>query len=319
MDKDAMKQGQYAELMAEYTEHIFREAVSKTERNYRFLALEGTLREVNVCTTLTSGEMIALESRDRKSTQSIDWIDQVVGKYLGSPFQKKWVCTFDGCKLSSEAIKKLEYHNIGWRDFTLINTDIGRKPILTVYGIVLDISDCQLTVDGESYQDLQYSFFPDSEPVSYIKMNSEQVKAAIQTSFAEFMQLDTVTIRERISLNGIENNFGKKSVEVELTIPLRHKVFVDYFNESYIVKNNQQEDTLLSSKDKSIFITNDTMAINFSYFYSFDENIVLDNHFLINLSSLPIECRNIHNVKFMDVKGAGKIIPMKMYGLKENE
>ena len=188
-----------------------------------------------------------------------------------------------------------------------------------MYGIALDVSNCQLSVDGEIYQDLQYSFLPNGEPVSYIKMQSEQVKAAIQINFAQFMQLDSVTIAERIPIGGIDNNFGKEFGETELTIPLRHKVFVDYFDERYVIKNNQQEDMLLSSREKSIFITNDTMAINFSYFYSFDENIVLDNHFLINLSSLPAEYRDIHKVKFMDVKGEGKIIPMKMYGLKENK
>ena len=132
------------------------------------------------------------------------------------------------------------------------------------------------------------------------------------------MQLDSVIIKERITLQGIVNNFGAESVEVELTMPLRYKVFVDFFNENYIIKNNKQEDILLSSQDKSIFITKDTMAINFSYFYAFDESIILDNRFRINLASLPVEYRNIPKVKFMDVKGEGKIIPMKMYGLKEN-
>lgn len=108
MDKGAYRQGQYAEVMTEYAEHIYRDSICKTERNYKFIAPEGTEREVDVCTTLKSGEKIAFEVRDRKSTQSIDWVDQIIGKYLTSPFEQVWLCTFDGCSLSSEAIKKLK-------------------------------------------------------------------------------------------------------------------------------------------------------------------------------------------------------------------
>lgn len=319
MNENSFRKGQYAELMAEYTEHIFRDAVLKTERNYHFLAPEGTLREVDVCTTLTSGEMIALESRDRKSTQSIDWIDQIIGKYLDSPFTTKWVCTFDGCKLSSEAIKKLEYYNIGWRDFTLMNNSLNGKPILTVYGVVIDMANSHLSVNGETYQDLQYPYDQSEETVSYKQIKFKELDAAIREDFSLIRQKESVTIRERGNLDGIDNNFGSTEIEIELTIPLRHKVFIDFFDESYIVRNDKEEDILLSSKDKSVFITKDTLIINFSYLYSFEETVIIDKVVQIDVSSLPSEYRNINKVKFIDVRGEGKVIPMKLYGIKREE
>ena len=316
MNENSFKKGQYAELMAEYTEHIFRDEVSKTERNYKFLAPEGALREVDVCTTLLSGEMIALESRDRKSTQSIDWIDQIIGKYIDSPFAKKWVCTFDGCKLSSEAIKKLEHYNIGWRDFTLMNDNLNGKPILTVYGVVIDMANSSLLVNGEAYQDLQYSYDQNGTAISYKEMHFEMIDAEIRKDFSVIKQKDFLTIKETVTLGGIHNNIDKEEIEIELTHPLRHKVYVDFFDESYVVRNDKEEDVLLSSKNKSVFITKDTLVINFSYLYSFEENVIMDRFVRIDLSSLPEEYRNINKVKFVDVEGEGKVIPMKLYGLK---
>ena len=58
---DTLKKGQYAEIMTEYAEHIYRASVSETKRNYMFKSPEGTMREVDICTTLTSGERIAFE------------------------------------------------------------------------------------------------------------------------------------------------------------------------------------------------------------------------------------------------------------------
>ena len=61
-----------------------------------------------------------------------------IGKYYDSDFKYVWICTFDGCKLSKDAIKKLEYHHIGWRDFQLLNEfAMEENPIIMISGIEL--------------------------------------------------------------------------------------------------------------------------------------------------------------------------------------
>lgn len=320
MNSHAYKQGKYAELMTEYAEHLYREAISKTERNYHFTSVEGTDREVDVCTRLTSGELIAFEVRDRNGAQSIDWVDQVIGKYAGSPFKQIWLCTFDGCTLSGPAIKKLEYHHINWRDFTLLKENaLSETPVLIANAIVLDTKNATLTADGEFFQDLQLSYFKDKPLTSYIGMCADRSKPMISENFCQLATVNYLSLEEDIPIEGSNTNFdlSKKVVHTKLEIPLIHKVFVDYFDEAYMVKNNSDASVLVSTQEKSMFIVDDTLAIDFGFFYSLGDHIVFDHNFIIQLDAIPEKHKPIKRVRFMDVAGEGKVIPMKMFGVRK--
>lgn len=314
------KKGQYAEIMTECAEHIYRESISKTVRNYFFTSSEGTRREVDVCTILTSGEKIAFEVRDRKSVQSIDWVDQVIGKYLNSPFSAVWLCTFDGCSLSSEAIKKLQHYNIGWRDFTLLNEcNCNEKPIIIVRGIEIEPSNCVITVNEEVYSDVEVTFRKDDEPISFIKWKTDECKKIIKDNFRVFDNIQYISDEYKLDLSGIENNIESKIVTIKVKIFFKHINYVDYFNEEYNVIDNNNENILVSTRNKSIFVTNDTLAINFGYLSGLHEEAILDNSFIINLDALPEKFRKINNIKFMDISGEGKTIPMKLYAIKREK
>ena len=275
---DTLKKGQYAEIMTEYAEHIYRASVSETKRNYMFKSPEGTMREVDICTTLTSGERIAFEVRDRHSTQGIDWIDQVIGKYYDSDFKYVWICTFDGCKLLKDEIV--------------------------------------VRIGNEVYQDVRFQMTEDSDKESYIDIAIGICTSIIQSNFHQFDEINIFTYTHEQNLNGIKHNFDDEVIKIEIEIPLKHTIFVDYFDEKYIVNNNQNEEILLSTNDKSIFITNDTLIINFGYICDLMETGIIDSNFLINLQTIPEEYRNnLNKVKFVDVSGKGNCIPMKMYGI----
>ena len=314
---DTLKKGQYAEIMTEYAEHIYRASVSETKRNYMFKSPEGTMREVDICTTLTSGERIAFEVRDRHSTQGIDWIDQVIGKYNDSDFKYVWICTFDGCKLSKDAIKKLEYHHIGWRDFQLLNEfAMEENPIIMISGIELLKDEIVVRIGNEVYQDVRFQMTEDSDKESYIDIAIGICTSIIQSNFHQFDEINIFTYTHEQNLNGIKHNFDDEVIKIEIEIHLKHTIFVDYFDEKYIVNNNQNEEILLSTNDKSIFITNDTLIINFGYICDLMETGIIDSNFLINLQTIPEEYRNnLNKVKFVDVSGKGNCIPMKMYGI----
>lgn len=315
------KKGKYAELMTEYAEHIYRDRIEKTERNSIFIAPEGTEREVDVSTTLTTGEKIAFEVRDRKSTQGIDWIDQIIGKYIDSPYDYVWLCTFDGCKLSSEAVKKLEHYKIGWRDFYLVapeGVDL-KDPVLIVRGIVVDEENLVLTVNGKPYRDLQIAFVKDAPPESIIQRALNELLVVIRHEFGLFDGIGNAVFNEHYDLQGVENNFEEDSIEVKIEVPLIHKVFMDFFDEKYIVRNEGEESVLLSTSEKAVFCTEDTIVVNLSYFgRQFSHRVVLEPNWFLSTKMLPDEMRKrLKNFRFIDAEGtANGIVPMRIYGLR---
>jgi len=140
----------------------------------------------------------------------------------------------------------------------------------------------------------------------------------VPENFIQFDNINEINWEDDIPLTGITNNFDKDIIKVKLNIPIKHDVFVDYIDEKYLVKNNNETTELFCTHNKSIFITGDTLAIDFSCFYSKDDNIVFENNFLINIEEIVkiLGC-NINHIRFMDVKGQGKVIPMKIYGMRK--
>ncbi|MFA5676034.1 MAG: hypothetical protein WDA65_05875 [Christensenellales bacterium] len=318
-----MKQGQYAEIMTEYAEHIYQKHVNKTERNYRFIAAEGTSREVDVCTILTTGEMIAFEVRDRHSTQGIEWIDQIIGKYYGSPFMQVWLCTFDGCTLSSNAIKKLNHHKIGWRDFELvrhspINSTI---PTLMIEGILPIKNEIEILVNGIKYNDLHIETVNcngNDEDISFKDEKVKQFQGIAAANYLAFADINFFKISDDIDVNNIKNNFNASCLSIETTIPLQHKVFMDYFDENYIVKNNHEKTFMVATKEKSVFLTDSQLVINLSFFGNMKKDgVVFNSFFKLNISSIPETYRKqISTWKLIDVNGTGKGMAItKIFGV----
>lgn len=318
MGKENFKRGQYAELMTECAEHIYKDNIKNTERNYIFIAPEGSKREVDVLVTLNGGERIAFEVRDRKSVQSIDWVDQVIGKYSDSSFNYVWLCTFDGCSLSSEAVKKLKYYNIGWRDFELLNkVDSANAPVITVKGVTPIVEETVITVNDEEYEDVASSFVKGENPKSLLNDAINICCKRLVENFEYYENADTFNVKYEQKLHGIENNFDCDSIVVEACIPLKHTIYYDYFDEEYEVTNNGESSKLLSTTEKSIFVKDNMLAINFAYISKLAENTILSSSFRLNLKNIPDKYRNIKSVRFIDTSGEGKTIPMAMYGIKE--
>lgn len=313
-----MKKGEYAEIMTKYAEHIFRESISSVDTNVKMIALDETEREIDVVTTLTSGERIAFEVRDRKAAQGIDWIDQVVGKYSTLGFDFVWICTFDGCSLSSGAIKKLKYHNIGWRDFTLLSENIcGRPPVLMVEGIELIDEDSEMTVNNELYKDVEYTMSEGENPISLKDNIKNLCRSIIQCNFKDFDKIDEFIYEDKLSLYEIENNFSSETAEIRASIPLKHTVYVDYINEEYMIRNNENQERLLSTENKTVFIAGDTLVVNFEYLARIAVNAILNNNCILNIKTIPEMYKKIKKLKFIDASGKGIFIPMKVYGIKE--
>ncbi len=320
MKNKKMKQGQYAEIMTEIAEHIYRDNIETTIRNYRFVSCEGTKREVDVYTVLKTGEKIAFEVRDRKSTQSISWIDEVVGKYSNSPFNQIWICTFHGCKLSSIAIKKLEYHNIQWRDFKIFNNDNLSKvhPVLIIDGIVPLVDEIEIEVNDKKYKDLEIHSLEKSKG-SFKDEKILQLKEIIAQNFNQFQGINFIIFQDKFNLHNIKNNFDSEILDIKTTIQINHQIFVDYFSEEYIVKNNDKNSFLFATKNKSIFITNNTVVINKSFFANLlKEDVILNSKFILSVYGIPENIqKEITTFRLIDVEGTLKEMAItRIFGIK---
>ena len=185
-----------------------------------------------------------------------------------------------------------------------------------ISGIELLKDEIVVRIGNEVYQDVRFQMTEDSDKESYIDIAIGICTSIIQSNFHQFDEINIFTYTHEHNLNGIKHNFDDEVIKIEIEIPLKHTIFVDYFDEKYIVNNNQNEEILLSTNDKSIFITNDTLIINFGYICDLMETGIIDSNFLINLQTIPEEYRNnLNKVKFVDVSGKGNCIPMKMYGI----
>lgn len=317
MDKKDYKKGQYAEIMAEYAEHIFGDSVVKTERNYHYIAPEGTRREVDVCANLKDGRKIAFEVRDRKSTQSIDWIDQIVGKYATAPFDEVWVCTFDGCELSKEAIKKLDYHKIGWRDFTMLSeSNSDNRPVVMVEGIKICREDIEIFVDEKKFRKLCIKMNTEEEMFELGDALLKDLKGKIKENFELFKKENVAIFEQKFDLRLSENNFDKEFIDVRAEIPLQHVVFVDYLDETYSVVNNGSESTLVTSKNKSVFVADDALVVDFGYLGRISVDTILSPNMIIVTENIPSKYKNaIKELKIIDVSGEHRYSPTSIYGM----
>ncbi len=315
-----MKAGKYAEMVTDYAEHAYRDNIEKVERNKKFLSKEDVEREVDVLTTLSNGEEIAFEVRDRHSgAQGIDWIDQVIGKYDGTHFSRVWICTFAGCKLSAGAIKKLQYHGLGWREFTLIKDPLtdNSAPVLYVNGIKPIIEGIEITSNGETMSEMMLTCM-DSEgkevDLSFRDLIVDSFYEKAKNDIYFFQNADAYKFE--IDTN-VSNNLGSENLHIEGLLPIKHCVFVDYFNESYAVKNDGVESILILTQRKSLILTNGKLIINWNYIREIaEEGTILDLSFMLNIDAIPEKYRDFSIIGQIQPNGDIKFGITKVIGYR---
>ncbi len=91
-----------------------------------------------------------------------------------------------------------------------------------------------------------------------------------------------------------------------------------FFDENYVIKNNDEESTMFATKEKSIFVANNQIVINLSYFGNmYKEDVVLNSQFFINIEAIPKQYRkNLSGFRLIDVDGTGSGMAItKIYGV----
>lgn len=316
--------GKYAEIINELAEHIYNNKILKTQRRAKIKFPDGNIREIDLLVILKNQEQIVFEVRDRKGNQGVDWIDQVIGKYKDTSFSKIWICTFGKCSLSKDAIRALTYNNIGWRNIDVgeseLNFNNNKEPVLKLHAVKIYNEECIMKVNNEVYREVELKGInSNKEDVSiYLKENLlDDIRNDIKINFDNYLNINNVVYKTRIEMSGIENNFNKNSIDVEINLPISHYIIYDYFNEEYYINNNSENDTLLSTNNKSIFISNDNIILNFSYLSNLEkEGYIVADHYVLNIQAIPQKFRDKNKIKIIDVDGNSNRVIKKVVGYK---
>lgn len=317
--------GKYAEVINEIAEHIYQDNIEKTERRAKIKFPDGNIRELDLLVTLKTSEQIVFEVRDRKGNQGIDWVDQVIGKYKNMKFYKIWICTFGKCNLSKDAIRALEYNNIGWRNIDIYNKEsISNEPVLSIDALKLCIDDkCNMTINGEKYKELMIECLDNNGKIIGISLKDQllnEIKNKIINDYDNYIGINKIDFETIMDIGKIENNFESSRLNIKISIPVVHYELYDFFSENYIVFDDYKENYLLSTKNKSIFITNDYIVLNFSFLADLrDEGYVISNHYLLNIKAIPEKYRNKNKIKIIDVNGNAQDKLIKVIGYKNNK
>ena len=316
-----IKDGKYAELINEIAEHIYQDNIKSTDRRAIVIFPDGNKREIDLLVTLKNGQEIAFEVRDRRGNQGIDWVDKVIGKYKNTHFSKIWICTFGDCNLSKNAIRSLKYNNIGWRNININDEDISNKPVLFINAIKTIDDDSEMYINGEKYQELILKCMNQrgkSFDVSLRKKILQDIKSILETNFDNYLDHNSIDYKTTIDLGSLPTNLGKSTLEIKIKLPLVHYSFYDYFSENYVISNDDKENYLLATKNKSFFITDNCIVINFSFLSNLrNKGYIISNHFLTDMTVIPKKYRNKNKIRIIDVDGNSQDTLMKIVGYKK--
>lgn len=322
MDEKTKKDGKYAEIINEIAEHIYQDNIQATERRAKILFPDGNKREIDLLVKLKNKDEIVFEVRDRDGNQGVDWIDQVIGKYKNTNFSKIWICTFGDCYLTKDAIRTLNYNNIGWRNIDVRDDNsISNNPVLFLNAIKTIDDESSLEINGEKYNTLMISCLDDhgnSFDIALREQVLEEIKKIISTNFDYYLDKSCIKYETTIDITGIENNFEVSTLNIKITLPLIHYTLCDYFSESYDISNNQENDYLISTKNKSIFITEEYIVLNFSYLSKLrDEGYIISDHYTLNISTIPKKYQKKNKIKIIDIDGNSQDKLLKVIGYKQ--
>lgn len=320
-----MKEWKYAELITEIATRIYLDDIEKIERNYRHIFKTGVNQEIDVCVFLKNGTKIAFEVRYRKGNQGSGWIHEVYGKYENEEFAHVWICTFGECDLARTAIKVVDYRKIGWRNIN-INGEYkeSNRPIIETEAIQILPHGIELTINSEKYKDLKFLGLNEKGEeveIDFKKQIIEDSKKIIENNFKQFNRISLFENEVHLKLDNVETNLNNGNNIIKVAIPIKHITFCDYLSQKFEIedyKKNNDENIMIVSKNKSIFITNKKFVIDLSYIGRLkDDNTILNNSFIINVSEIPKEYRNTRNIKFINTDGKEDIKICKIIGYKK--
>lgn len=302
-----MKDGKKAEFICNLCEYIYREDLKSTKVREMVKSSDGTVREIDVVVELKDNKKIAFEVRERKGNQSIEWIDQVIGKYLDLKFDEVWVCTFNECSLSKDAVKKLRYHGIGWRNINVTNIDnLDKKPSLIAKAIKIDKDS--FNIKNNCSENIEFS-------IEKIRLDSyRKCKEFISLNFDKFDGCKKIGIEYDLSV--INPDFGTARIEYDLF----QFLYTDYFSVEYQIDEKNKIKFLKSCKGESLFLTEDTLVVDFGYISKlFDSDTIINSNFIIDTKFINTINPNIKQMKMINTDNNNKIIPMAIYGLKNSD
>jgi uncharacterized protein YciU (UPF0263 family) len=317
-----IKDGKYAEIINEIAEHIYQDDIEKTERRAKISFPDGNKREIDLLVTLKNKDKIAFEVRDRDGNQGVDWVDQVIGKYKNVDFAKVWICTFGNSYLTKDAIRTLKYNNIGWRNINVNNADeISKEPVLFIDAIKTIDDDSDMEINGEKYKELMIGCMDEKGNIFDISLRKQllmEINSIITSDFDSYLNKNYIEYTTTMDIGAIENNFDSTTIKIKITLPLIHYSLCDYFSEKYIVSDNDKEDYLLATKNKSIFITDKFIVLNFSYLSKLrNEGYIISNHYIIRMTSIPEKYRKKNKMRIIDVDGNSQDTLLKVIGYKQ--
>lgn len=119
------------------------------------------------------------------------------------------------------------------------------------------------------------------------------------------------------TIEDVKSNFNANILNIEYKVPIKHHVFVDYFNEEFGIKDDGGGSfaNVLSTQDKSLFCVGDTLKINWSFFNRLEEQgMVLAPFVRINSKAIPKRYRDIWKIDPIDIDGTGKKFITKVIG-----
>lgn len=315
-----VKDGKYAEIINEIAEHIYHDNIEKTEKRAKVLFPDGNKREIDLLVTLKNKDKIVFEVRDRSGNQGVDWVDQVIGKYKNTCFSKVWICTFGDSYLTKDAIRTLKYNNIGWRNIDINNNDISNDPVLFINAIKTIDDDSDMEINGEKYKELMLGCIDgkgNTFDISLREQLLQEIKEIIVANFDNYVDKSYIEYNKTINIDNLESNFNSSVLKIKITLPLVHYNLCDYFSENYNISNNNEKDYLLSTKNKSIFVTEEYIVLNFSYLSNLrNEGYIISNHYLLKIDSIPERYRKKNKLKIIDVDGNSQDTLLKVIGYK---
>ena len=316
------KDGKYAEIINQIAEHIYRDDIDNSQRRSKVVFPDGNEREIDLLVKLKNGDEIVFEVRDRKGNQGVDWVDQVIGKYQKTNFKTVWICTFGDCDLTKDAIRSLKYNNIGWRNIS-INSDeeIPNMPIILIDAIKVVYDELVLTINENEYRELMVEGIDEngnSISISLKQQMLEEISNIVKNDFDKFLNSNYINYETTIDIPGINNNLNSSTLRIKMVLPLMHYTLCDYFSEKYDISNNNEEEYLLATRNKSVFIADDCIVFNSTYLSYLRENgYIVSNHFLINIKAIPKKYRLKNVIKIIDVDGNSHYKVIKVIGYKE--
>ena len=315
-----VKDGKYAEIINEIAEHIYHDNIEKTEKRAKVLFPDGNKREIDLLVTLKNKDKIVFEVRDRSGNQGVDWVDQVIGKYKNTSFSKVWICTFGDSYLTKDAIRTLKYNNIGWRNIDINNNDISNDPVLFINAIKTIDDDSDMEINGEKYKELMLECIDEKGNTFDISLREQllqEIREIIVANFDNYVDKSYIEYNKTINIDDLESNFNSSVLKIKITLPLVHYNLCDYFSENYNISNNNEKDYLLSTKNKSIFVTEEYIVLNFSYLSNLrNEGYIISNHYLLKIDSIPERYRKKNKLKIIDVDGNSQDTLLKVVGYK---